>query len=156
MSGPRTYKLGTSSKINPDWLYKTWSGMKERCDRPNHKAYKRYGGRGITYSDEWKSFDKFIEDMGRPEKGMTLDRINNDGNYSKENCRWATRKEQSRNTSFNRNLTWLGITRPVARWSELLEVPAKRLYERLRKGWSVEKTLTTGRTINQYTKPLEE
>ena len=90
--------------------------------------------------------------MGRPEKGLTLDRINNDGNYCKDNCKWSTPKEQSRNASFNKNITWMGTTRPVIRWAEILEVPRKRLYERLRQGWSVEDTLTIGPQKNQYTK----
>lgn len=80
--------------------YSTWSGMKSRCDNPNTIFYPLYGGRGITYSDDWRSYKKFLEDMGRrPGDGYSLDRIDGNGNYEAGNCRWATAAEQSRNLS---------------------------------------------------------
>ena len=71
--------------------------MKDRCLNSKHYAFKDYGGRGITVSEEWLNIDNFLKDMGERPKGLSLDRINNDMGYSKENCRWATWKEQSSN-----------------------------------------------------------
>jgi len=80
-------------------LYTVWLGMKARCNDPNHMGYKNYGGRGISVCSKWNiDFHSFILDMApRPSDNLTLDRIDNDGNYFKENCRWSTRKEQYRN-----------------------------------------------------------
>jgi hypothetical protein len=77
--------------------YRIWDSMIRRCHNKNHHAYKSYGGRGIKVCDDWRTFDGFFKDMGEKPKGMTLERINNDLGYSKENCAWATVAEQSRN-----------------------------------------------------------
>jgi hypothetical protein len=79
--------------------YQTWNGMRQRCENPNHPAFPRYGGRGLTVSEDWKKFGNFIRDMGwRPDPTYSLDRINNDLGYFKGNCRWATGKQQQANT----------------------------------------------------------
>jgi hypothetical protein len=78
--------------------YRVWAGAKARCFIPTGKSFKNYGGRGITMCEEWRnSFDAFLRDMGERPKGLSLDRINNDGNYEPGNCRWATRYEQTHN-----------------------------------------------------------
>lgn len=88
---------GHSSHFNVSKTYNTWLSMKQRCKNKNHIAYSRYGARGITLCERWNSFDNFLQDMGQRPECLTLDRIDNDKGYYKENCRWATRKEQQKN-----------------------------------------------------------
>ncbi len=76
----------------------SWKNMKERVTDPNHRAYPRYGGRGITMCDRWKVFENFLEDMGEVPPELSLERLDNDGNYEPSNCKWATRTRQMRNT----------------------------------------------------------
>jgi hypothetical protein len=93
-------KKVTERRSSPE--YKVWNNFKTRCYNSNTLNYNRYGGRGITVCDKWLTFEGFLEDMGkRPSRNHSLDRINNDGNYCKDNCRWTTRKEQTRNRSTN-------------------------------------------------------
>lgn len=90
----------TERRSSPE--YKVWNNFKTRCFNPNTPNYHRYGGRGITVCDKWLNFEGFLKDMGkRPSSLHSLDRINNDGNYCKDNCRWSTKAEQVRNRSCN-------------------------------------------------------
>lgn len=93
----------------PSKTYHCWRNLRRRCDDPSNNRYSTYGARGITYCDRWKSYENFLEDMGRKPEGMVLDRIDNDGPYCKENCRWATLKQSANNKGIQRNNT-SGVT----------------------------------------------
>lgn len=86
-----------NGKKAPSPTYKSWRNLKKRCNNPNHTDYKDYGGRGIAVCERWSDFRNFLEDMGERPEGKTIDRKDNDGGYYKENCRWATAKEQRLN-----------------------------------------------------------
>lgn len=78
-------------------MHSSWVGMWQRCTNPNNAAWKYYGGRGIAVCERWRDFENFLEDMGEKPPGLSLDRVDVNGNYCKENCRWATRAQQSQN-----------------------------------------------------------
>ncbi len=124
--------------------YSTWSKLKRRCTNPLDKYYKDYGGRGITVCNEWlDSFEQFYEDMGpRPGKKYSLDRINNNNGYYKENCRWATQSQQMRNTRTTHNIEYNGITKCISAWADEYNINLCTLSNRLLSGWSVEEALT--------------
>jgi len=102
--------------------YTSWRAMLRRCNDKKYDYYYRYGGRWITYDEKWETFEWFYEDMWERPEWKTLDRIDNDGNYSKENCRWVTGKRQARNKSNNRLLTYNWKTMCLAEWCEELWV----------------------------------
>lgn len=123
--------------------YSVWSSMFERCYNSNVKSYHRYGGRGIVVCERWHSFENFLADMGpRPSSKHQLDRYpNNDGNYEKTNCRWATRKQNSRNRSNTRRVTIEGVSVCVAERAEMLQIKPGTIESRLRRGWPLERVL---------------
>lgn len=91
----RRHGHATMGNVSP--TFNSWAKMLQRCENPNHHAYENYGGRGIRVSDEWHTFEQFLADMGERPPTLTLDRIDNDGDYEASNCRWATRKQQAAN-----------------------------------------------------------
>lgn len=123
--------------------YTAWAGMLQRCRNPKNAAYPDYGGRGITVCDAWRdSFEAFYADLGpRPSARHSIDRIDNDGNYEPGNCRWATAKEQNRNTRRARLLTFDGRTQLLSDWGAELGVHPEAIRGRLRRGWSIEDAL---------------
>lgn len=125
-------------------FYLSWARMKQRCLNPNNPAYNDYGGRGITVCDDWMEFKNFNKDMLETyEKGLTLDRINNEGNYNKKNCRWATMKVQNNNTRKNRNIFYDGVTKTLAQWAEYLGIKRSTLAQRYYVyKWNINKCFT--------------
>lgn len=125
--------------------YRSWSMMKNRCLNARSADYPEYGGRGITVCDRWMSFENFLADMGlRPSKAHSLDRYpNQNGNYEPGNCRWATGKQQSRNTRRNRIIEYNGQKKTVVEWEELYGHPHNTIYQRRKRGWSIERSITT-------------
>ena len=145
-------------------LYKIYTGMKDRCLNPKSKYYRRYGGRGITVCEEWKkdssSFFRWALSNGYKE-GLSLDRINNDGNYEPGNCRWATRTQQMNNTRTNKYMTHDGVTMTMKQWSIELGIPYSVLKNRSKAGWSDEDMLTipilpTGTRLKKYKQRIKE
>ncbi len=121
--------------------FKIWSKMRERCYNKKDKSYSRYGGRGIKVCDRWlESFSNFFADMGpRSSSKHSIDRINNNGNYEPDNCRWATAKEQANNRRFVKPYTIHGITDSVSGHAKRLGLHKHTLFSRLRMGWSLER-----------------
>lgn len=125
--------------------YYLWKAMKRRTDNPNDQQYHSYGGRGIKVCQRWQdSFSCFLEDMGmRPSPAHQLDRIDNDGPYSPENCKWSTRHEQCRNRRTNVLLTHNGQTKPLLDWAMEYGIRRETLTYRVKKGWSTKRALET-------------
>jgi hypothetical protein len=126
-------------------LYAVWQAIKQRCSNPKSTAYSRYGARGIRVCERWALFANFIEDMGERPLGATLDRIDNNGPYSPENCRWATRKEQSNNREVNVRITYDGITLTAQQWSERTGVHINTLLTRFHKKYALDKVLSNNK-----------
>lgn len=117
--------------------YKTWSQMKNRCTNANYIEFELYGGRGIKCCESWMAFDVFLMDMGERPPGKTLDRIDHNGSYEPSNCRWATPKDQARNTRKNVLVTIGEETKTVAEWCENPAAAMdKTVYRRIKLGWS--------------------
>jgi len=117
--------------------------MRQRCFNPNDPRYRYYGGDGITICERWNSFSNFLADMGpKPSPELTLDRIDNDGDYEPGNCRWATSRQQNRNRRDNRRITYQGESLTLPEWAERMSVHVDQIRCRLRRGWSIERTLT--------------
>lgn len=111
----------------------------DRCYREGNQSFKDYGARGIYVDARWHSFETFLADMGQPPDRMSLERKDNNGPYSKDNCVWATQSQQMRNTRRTRMVTFNGHTKSLAAWCEELGLKYYTTHSRItRQGWSVE------------------
>lgn len=144
LSGDRVRKHGLSGNKR---LFNIWCHVRTRCNNPHSKSYTRYGGRGIKVCEEWKNnFEVFYEwaMQNGYKDNLTLDRINNDGDYEPNNCRWADFFVQANNRSNNHFLTYKGKTQTIQQWANELKMSDTILRDRINKlGWSIEDTLET-------------
>ncbi len=111
-------------------LYKTWYGMRQRCCNQRNPNYKNYGGRGITICKRWQKFENFVFDMGERPLNTTLDRKNNNGDYSPKNCQWATQMEQACNKQNSVLYTINNVTKSMRNWERFLNLTPYRLHMR--------------------------
>jgi len=122
-----------------------WKTMIQRCDDPNCKSFRNYGGRGITVCDRWRKFENFLADMGERPKGLTLERKDVNGPYKPENCRWATWSEQARNRRDSIVVTHCGRDMPLKTACEVVGLDYHTVWQRINRcGWSVERALGGG------------
>lgn len=121
--------------------YHSWAMMIQRCTNPNNPKFRSYGGRGITVCEQWRKYSVFLSDMGDCPECMSIDRIDNNGIYEPNNCRWADKLTQANNTRSNRFITANGKTMTAAQWSRETGVSSGKIRGRLAYGWSPEKAV---------------
>ena len=141
----RTLAAVTKHGRYKDPVYKRWTAMVQRCTNPSSDSFHKYGGRGISVCERWLSFDLFVEDMGEPPPGMSIERMDNDGPYSPSNCTWATPKEQALNTRKfygALKLTLDDKSMSLREWADCLNIKLGTLYFRIESGWPVERVLS--------------
>ena len=117
-------------------IYGIWQAMRDRCTNANRKDFMYYGGRGIKVCEAWQVFEKFYEDMGDAPEGATLDRIDTNGNYTPDNCRWASRKTQVLNSRKAKRIHIKGETKTLKEWLAIYGIPKHTYYTRRKKGMS--------------------
>lgn len=133
---------GETHAMSGTRIYKIWRGMIVRCsDKAYGKSKKLYYEKGIRLCDEWMTFDNFLADMGIPDAGMSIDRIDGNKGYYKENCRWADHKTQANNTSANLLITHDGKTMTASQWADLTGIKPNTIVYRIRRGWSADRAL---------------
>ena len=137
--GPGNQRHGLTSSRT----YKTWLSMRQRCNNPNNPAYPNYGGRGITIDPRWDTFDQFLADMGEAPDGMTIERKDNDKGYGPDNCVWADRVTQARNTRKCRKFPYNGETKTIGEWADEYGIKRQTLTQRQDNGWPMERALMT-------------
>lgn len=126
----------TTHGMNKSKTYSSWSALKKRCNTSSTTGFHNWGGRGIRVCERWNKFENFLADMGERPDGTSIDRIDNDGDYCLENCRWADKKTQSRNKSTNRVISIQGAEKCTQEWSDISGVSACTIRRRLILGWS--------------------
>ena len=140
--------------MNRKVMYRRYYSMHSRCYDSSNIKYHRYGGRGISVCDRWHDFENYYADIGDVEKGMTIDRIDNDGPYSPENCRIVGYSQQARNRSDTHFLTFNGETKSITEWSEVIGMKREALRNRILRGWPVEDALNTPIQKNGHARAL--
>ncbi len=123
--------------------YRIWANAIYRCRTPTCPGYENYGGRGIRFCERWQDFENFLADMGPCPPKLTLDRIDNDGNYEPGNCRWASRKGQANNRRTSQWFTYKGEKRTASEWCERLKMNKASFWSRIRLGWSIDRIVET-------------
>ena len=136
-----TSEYSKTHGMSQDKTYHIWHAMMQRCYNKNNHAYSRYGGRGIYVCDAWHKFENFVKDMGICPQKLTIDRIDNNKGYFKENCRWASYHTQARNRHNNTLITFKGQTLTIADWSDKTGIHQGTINKRLRLGWPIEDVL---------------
>jgi len=132
--------IHTKHSMSKTPLYKIWSAIKTRCLNKKSWAYGWYGGRGITISNNWMDFINFYRDMkDKYRMGLQIDRIDSNGNYCKDNCRWVTSKENNNNRRNTIMLTYKGRKKTLTQWCDELQLSPGKIRGRLRLGWDIEK-----------------
>lgn len=134
--------------------YRVWENIKTRCNNPNNSSYAHYGGRGIQVCKEWGNFPNFLADMGQPPDGKTLDRIDVNKGYYKENCRWVTKSTQCRNTRWNRMIEWRGETKCLADWADDIGIPYHIFQKRYYKGKTMDEIEELGWKTDRRTRSV--
>lgn len=135
----KNVRYGDDTRSTPTW--QVWNGMKQRVSSNSFRI--GYTDRGIKMCDEWELFSNFKRDMGEKPEGKSLDRINNNGDYSKENCRWATPREQALNTRSTVHVELDGVTKPLSIWAEEFGISLVNVHARRSLGWSDEAAIKT-------------
>ena len=131
----RNYKIDEYERVADHPCYGVWRQMKRRCQDPNSANYYLYGGRGISVCERWEAFENFCEDMGERPGGMTLDRIDTNGNYEPSNCRWASHETQSKNKRTNVWVEHNGETKIIADWARTFNITDSAMSARVKKGF---------------------
>lgn len=123
--------------------FTSWSSMMARCYNKNHEHYKQYGGRGIKVCRRWHWFKNFFADLGPRPDGLSLERVNVNGNYEPSNCKWATHKEQMRNTRRNKHYELDGEKKTLGEWAKKYGIDYHTVFARIKYGWELREALTT-------------